>query len=159
MENIDIIVAKKLLQIQNSASERAIPFSLSFKKVKALLLTKTCYFSGIEFDNSEDNKKTFDRIDSLKGYSDDNVVACTQKINKRKSELSFEEIEMLYNGIIKHKKSLEKNKLKNQIWTYISGTNKRYKISSAGFVLNSITNKQLLINNGRVSKPDVILKN
>ena len=40
--------------------------------------------------------RSFDRIDSAKGYVEGNVVACTVDINGKKSNLSLEEIECLY---------------------------------------------------------------
>ncbi len=99
----DYIIAKKLISIKNSAKDRNIEFDMSFKKIKKLLNKKKCFFSGVLFDEL-DNKLSFDRIDNNLGYIDSNVVSCIMKINSMKANLTIENIEMLYKGIIKHNK-------------------------------------------------------
>ena len=97
----DLQVAQKMINIFDNAKKREIPFDLSFKEVKRLLTRKTCYFTGVPMNTIPSHKyqRTFDRVDSFKGYVDGNVVACTQKINGAKDNLSKEEIEALYVGL------------------------------------------------------------
>lgn len=99
----DIDIARKLIQIQDSARCINIEFNMSIKKIKRLLLTKKCYFSGRVLNRiaNDDNQLTFDRIDNNKGYTDDNVVACSWKINKLKANLTVADISMLYKAVNK----------------------------------------------------------
>jgi hypothetical protein len=99
----DLDVAKKLLAIKNSADSRGIHFDMSLRRVRQLLNTKKCYITGIQLsiDHKDPNQLTFDRLDNNKGYTDDNVVACSLRMNKLKDSLSIEEITMLYMAIQK----------------------------------------------------------
>jgi hypothetical protein len=105
----DIEVAKKLLNIYQSAMDRKLEFDLSFESVKTLLKFPTCYYTGRKFDNDGPFARSIDRIDSSKGYIEGNVVSCTIDINGKKSNLSDEEIELLYNKIVLHKKKYEES--------------------------------------------------
>lgn len=100
----DIKVAKKLTSIHSSANSRGIEFDLSFKKVKQLLTRKTCYYTGVKFNNQY--KRSFDRVDNTRGYVDDNVVACTTQINESKRDLTMKEIKLLYLKVFKHQGKL-----------------------------------------------------
>ena len=84
--------------------DRKLEFNLSFESVKTLLKFQTCYYTGRKFDNEGPYSRSIDRIDSSKGYIEGNVVSCTVDINGKKSNLSDEEIELLYNKIVLHKK-------------------------------------------------------
>lgn len=104
MEKVtDIQVAKKLLALKTSAESRGIEFDLSLRKVRQILNTKKCYISGVALNRKENspNQLTFDRLDNSKGYVDDNVVACSVKVNQMKGNLTFVEIEMLFRAIQK----------------------------------------------------------
>ncbi len=104
VEPSDVEVAKKLLNIYQSAMDRKLEFNLSFDSVKTLLKFPTCYYTGRRFDNEGPYARSIDRIDSNKGYIEGNVVSCTVDINGKKSNLSDDEIELLYNKIVLHKK-------------------------------------------------------
>jgi hypothetical protein len=95
----DLEVARKMIKIHQSAQDRSLEFDLSFLTVKSLLLEKRCYYTEKEFEDSGNFARSFDRIDSNKGYVEGNVVACTVDINAKKSNLSFQEIELLYNKL------------------------------------------------------------
>lgn len=99
----DLDVAKKMIKISQSASDRNLEFNLSFETVKKLLSYKTCYYTNRPFSNDSDEKygRSFDRIDSSKGYVEGNVVACTIDINQKKSNMTIEEIACLYNKLVK----------------------------------------------------------
>lgn len=100
----DVEVAKKLLNIHQSAMDRKLEFNLSFESVKTLLKFQTCYYTGRRFEQDGPYSRSIDRIDSSKGYVEGNVVSCTVDINGKKSNLSDEEIELLYTKIVLHKK-------------------------------------------------------
>ena len=95
----DLEVARKMIKIHQSAQDRNLEFDLSFLTVKSLLLEEKCYYTEKEFEDSGNFARSFDRIDSDKGYVEGNVVACTVDINAKKSNLSFQEIEILYNKL------------------------------------------------------------
>ena len=102
----DLEVAKKLININQSAIDRGIEFNLSFEYVKKMLEYKTCYYTNVTFTEDGGTARSFDRIDSDKGYVEGNVVACTIYINGKKSNLTFDEIECLYNKLVKIKKNM-----------------------------------------------------
>ena len=95
-EVTDLEVARKMLKIHQSAQDRKLDFDLSFESVKKLLQYQTCYYTGKKFEDEGLMSRSFDRIDSTKGYVEGNVVACTVDINGKKSNLSLDEIECLY---------------------------------------------------------------
>lgn len=96
-ENLsDLEVAKKMLKIYQSAVDRKLDFDLSFETVRNLLLEPYCYYTNKPFEETGNFARSFDRINSDLGYIEGNVVACTVDINSKKSNLSFEEIEILY---------------------------------------------------------------
>lgn len=96
-ENLsDLEVAKKMLKIYQSAVDRKLEFDLSFDTVRSLLEEPTCYYTKKPFEETGNFARSFDRVNSDLGYVEGNVVACTVDINSKKSNLSFEEIEILY---------------------------------------------------------------
>ena len=121
MKLTDIQIAQKLTAKYANALKRGIHFNLSFKRMKQLCKQKTCFFTGIKFheyikplepgETEHPYAMTIDRIDSSLGYTDDNVVACTNEFNKLKSNLSLQTIERMYKGV---QKVIERNKEKEQ---------------------------------------------
>ncbi len=107
-------VSKKLIQLKQSADSRNIEFNLSFRRLKHLMKTKKCYFTKIQFEKGDlETKFSIDRIDNNIGYIDQNVVACSVKMNGKKGDLSFKEIEILYRGMKRfneRKKKIKKKK-------------------------------------------------
>lgn len=106
----DVEVAKKLINIYQSAQDRKLQFNLSFEYVRRMLEYKTCYYTNKLFTEDGPNARSFDRIDSDKGYIEGNVVACTIDINGKKSNLSFEEISCIYLKLVKKKGKETPNK-------------------------------------------------
>lgn len=94
----DLEIARKLLRTSQSAKERQIVFNVSFKKMKQLMTRKTCYYTGVKFNNSS-RKRSIDRVDNDKGYIDSNVVVCTTAINQLKSNLTIKEINNLHKSV------------------------------------------------------------
>ena len=101
-EITDLEVAKKMLKIYQSAQDRGLEFGLSFLTVKSLLTYSQCYYTGKKFEEEGPFSRSFDRIDSAQGYIEGNVVSCTVDINSKKSNLSYEEIEMIYKKLSCH---------------------------------------------------------
>lgn len=100
----DIKLVKRFQSTMNSAKSRGLKFDMTLKELKRLMNLKTCYFTGVRFTDEGDNKMSLDRVDSNVGYIDGNVVACTIRINGLKDNLSFEEIEMMYNKLKERRK-------------------------------------------------------
>ena len=98
----DYHIAKKLIQLKQSADSRKIPFSLKFATVKKLLNAKVCFYTGKSFDKKGLRARSIDRVDSSKGYVDDNVVACTVDVNIKKTNLTAEEILLIAKKVNMH---------------------------------------------------------
>jgi hypothetical protein len=102
----DIEICKKMCSLETSAKSRNIEFNLTFKKLRSLLKQKRCYFTGIEFTKDGKNNpdwRSIDRLDPKKGYTDDNVVAATVRINGKRADLTPLEIKQVYNGLKRKK--------------------------------------------------------
>jgi hypothetical protein len=95
----DLEVARKMIKIYQSAADRKLDFDLSLETVRKLLTYKTCYYTNREFDEEGAFSRSFDRVDSSRGYVEGNVVSCTVDINGKKSNLTFDEIEALYHKL------------------------------------------------------------
>jgi hypothetical protein len=100
----DLDVAKKMLNLKQSADSRNIKFDLSFVTLKKLMEQKKCFYTSKTFDTKGDFALSIDRIDNKLGYIEGNVVACTVEINRKKTDITLEEIEMIYKAIKKAKK-------------------------------------------------------
>lgn len=88
----DIKLAQKFISKQQSSEVRGIPFDLSFVSFKNLMRAKKCYYTGIKLtdpksSNQISTDRTIDRVDSTKGYTKGNVVACCYEVNQLKSQL------------------------------------------------------------------------
>lgn len=89
----DAAVARKFLQVLDSARKRGIEFTLSLADVKLLIKKKKCYYTDLPFDYSDKEKSlTFDRINSKLGYIKGNVVACRYDVNQLKNILIEHEV-------------------------------------------------------------------
>ena len=104
----DYYIAKKLVQLKQSADSRKIEFALKFKTVKKLLSAKTCYYTGKTFTKKGPGARSIDRVDATKGYTDDNVVACTTDINAKKTNLTVDEILVISKRVQMHQKKSKK---------------------------------------------------
>lgn len=94
----DLQIAKKIVRTSESAKDRGYKFNISFRKMKQLMTRKTCFYTGVTFDE-KDNKRSIDRVDNEIGYIDSNVVVCTIKINNLKNDLTIKEINGLYKKV------------------------------------------------------------
>jgi hypothetical protein len=101
----DLEIAKKYINIQQSAQKRNLEFNLSLKDIKRLLKTKKCFYTGNELNHiiGDENQLSIDRIDNNKGYVVGNVVACSSKFNMIKSCLTINDVKLLVNAFKKKK--------------------------------------------------------
>ena len=90
----DIEVARKMINLQQSATSRNLEYNLTFETTKRLMNYTRCYYTNVEF-NDTTNIFSIDRVDPKKGYVEGNVVACTVEINSKKANLTIEEIHNL----------------------------------------------------------------
>ena len=90
----DIDVARKMINLQQSATSRNLEYNLTFETTKRLMNYTRCYYTNVEF-NDTTNIFSIDRVDPKKGYVEGNVVACTVEINSKKANLTIEEIHNL----------------------------------------------------------------
>ena len=95
----DIDVAKKMINLQQSATSRNLEYNLTFETTKRLMSYSRCYYTNVEFNDK--NLFSIDRVDPKKGYIEGNVVACTIEINSKKSNLTIDEIYQLSNQLKK----------------------------------------------------------
>lgn len=96
-------VVKKYINTQKNAETRGIEFSLSLSKIRKLLNTKTCFYSGVILvkEPNLDNSLTFDRVDNNIGYTDSNTVACSRRINSVKGNVTLQELYFILKGVQK----------------------------------------------------------
>ena len=87
----------KWQSMRSKCSKIEREFSLTVSQIKQLYRRKTCAYTGVKFVDEENHPlhRTFDRIDSSKGYVTGNVVACTQRINTLKGNATLAEVEQL----------------------------------------------------------------
>lgn len=93
--------ARKYLALEASATHRGLEFTLTFSQYKKLYETRKCFYTKKKISH-KDHTFSLDRVDSSKGYTKGNVVACDKRLNELKSNLTFEQITALYLGILKH---------------------------------------------------------
>lgn len=83
-------------RLKSSAKKRGIDFNLSTSDIDEIGIPITCPVLNIPiyFNNGkvQDDSISFDRIDSTKGYTVDNVIIVSHRVNKLKSNASLEEM-------------------------------------------------------------------
>ncbi|BBA65605.1 hypothetical protein [Xanthomonas phage XacN1] len=83
-------------QLKASAAKRGIPFELTPTDIDEIGIPITCPILGIPLyfhrEKVQDNSISFDRIDSTKGYSLDNVIVVSYRANRLKSDASLDEL-------------------------------------------------------------------
>lgn len=83
----DLRIAKWYLSKADNAKANGHEFTLSFAQFKKIVQRKTCYYTLLPFQGTEDYKRTLDRIDNTKGYIPGNVVVCLNVVNNIKAAL------------------------------------------------------------------------
>ncbi len=56
------------------------------------------------FEKKGNLARSIDRVDPTKGYVDNNVVACTVEFNSKKTNLTLNDIEILFKRTKKYRK-------------------------------------------------------
>lgn len=101
-DSSDLFLCIAYVRAAGKAKSRNIDFSLSFNRYKRLIKTKYCYYTNVLLDLSDennDNYPTLERLDSSKGYTDNNTVIVCKRINQIKSNISIKDIEDIYHGL------------------------------------------------------------
>lgn len=102
-------VARKFLQVKDSAKERGIEFGLNLTSVRNLLKAKRCYYTALPFNHTDpESSLTFDRLDYKKGYIKGNVVACRKSVNDLKNVLIEHPVSVFKDNPALLKKAVEK---------------------------------------------------
>ena len=98
----DLQIARKLVALYSSASDRNIEFDLPFQSLKNIFNAKRCYYTGVEFSNKPNHplSRTIDRVDNNLGYIAGNVVACTKEFNGKKANLTKDDIRLLARKVL-----------------------------------------------------------
>lgn len=83
-------------QLKASAAKRGIPFDLKPTDIDEIGIPLTCPVLCIPLyfhrEKVQDNSISFDRIDSTKGYSLDNVIVVSYRANRLKSDAAIHEL-------------------------------------------------------------------
>ena len=86
--------------LRESAKERGIPFDLTPSDIDDIGIPLTCPILGIPIYFHRNQVKpdsiSFDRIDSSKGYTKDNIVVISFRANSLKSDATLSELKNLY---------------------------------------------------------------
>lgn len=93
-------------QLKNSAKKRNIPFNLTPSDIDEIGIPITCPVLGIPIyfhrNHVQDDSISFDRIDSSKGYSKDNLVVVSYRVNKLKSNATLDEMKKIVKFYSQH---------------------------------------------------------
>ena len=83
-------------QLKRGAEKRNIPFELTLNDLNDLSFPLTCPILEIELGfntgSPKDNSYSIDRIDSSKGYTRDNIIVVSNRVNTIKSNASIDEL-------------------------------------------------------------------
>ena len=89
-----------LNQLKASAKKRGIEFDLTTADIDDIGIPISCPVLGIplKFNKGKplDNSISFDRIDSTKGYTKDNIVIVSHRVNKLKSNSTYDEMKKIF---------------------------------------------------------------
>lgn len=84
--------------LKSSAKRRNIPFDLTLIDLNNFTFPINCPITGekLKYKGSlEDNTYSFDRIDSSKGYTIDNLIIISWRANKLKNNATLKELNQL----------------------------------------------------------------
>jgi len=86
-------------RLKSSAKKRGIDFDLTVLDLYEISYPITCPISGVAlhwYTSQQPNSYSFDRIDSNKGYSIDNLIVVSWRANRLKSDATHEELKQLH---------------------------------------------------------------
>jgi hypothetical protein len=118
-DNTDEYVARKYIQILESAKKRGKGFNLELSDIEEIVKETKCYYTEVTLTNTKgcNFQRTVDRIDNREGYVKGNVVACSHLANKLKNDLFenpsssvFTNIKFMASLLIKVHKKLKESK-------------------------------------------------
>jgi hypothetical protein len=88
-------------RLKQSAKRRKIDFTLTIPELNNLSFPITCPVLGMPLKwhrgTAQDDSYSFDRIDSSKGYTIDNIEIISVKANRAKNDLTDSEIQLFCN--------------------------------------------------------------
>jgi len=103
---IETIINKRVYQAKRRSKMKNIPFEITNLDVIDLYKKQEgkCHYSGIQMNiipiKNNWNNLSIDRVDSSKGYTNDNIVLCCDSINTMKNQMGrdefFEKIKQIY---------------------------------------------------------------
>ena len=85
-------------RLKSSAKKRGIAFDLTVLDLYQISYPITCPINGIALHwntTQKDDSYSFDRVDSGKGYSIDNIIIVSWRANRLKSDATPEELKQL----------------------------------------------------------------
>lgn len=86
-------------QLKSSANKRNIPFDLKPTDIDEIGIPITCPILNIPLyfhkNKVQDNSISFDRIDSTKGYTVDNLIVVSYRANKIKTNATLDELKKI----------------------------------------------------------------
>ena len=93
----EVRAVSKWQNMRTKCHDKPYEFELTVSQLKQLYRRKTCAYTGVKFVDEEGHPlhRSFDRVDSSKGYTHGNVVACTTRINSLKGNCTLAEVEQL----------------------------------------------------------------
>lgn len=94
------------------ATERGLSFDISEEFIKDLYQRQDgkCHYSGLEFsDVTKHYNWSIDRIDSSKGYTQDNVVLASSIVNTMKNDLSMTDFLTVIQRIVDHQGTIDRD--------------------------------------------------
>lgn len=100
----DLVIAHKYINKAKHAEEKGHDFSLTLPEFTKLMKRRTCFYTGVPLQHANltyPDGRTIDRIDSSKGYTKDNVVACSYYFNQTKAVFEDTNSSVTLKAIIK----------------------------------------------------------
>lgn len=86
-------------QLKSSAKKRGISFELNTPDIDEIGIPLTCPVLGMPIyyhrGKVQDDSISIDRIDSTKGYTKDNIVIVSHRVNKLKSNATVDEMQKI----------------------------------------------------------------
>lgn len=95
-------LAQAYLNKVKDCHTRHIDFQLSLSDFIRLRSRTKCFYTGVTLDKSDPNLENYislDRVDNTIGYTKENTVVCTASFNKRKNNLTIEDIAFLQKAL------------------------------------------------------------
>lgn len=113
LPNDKAVINQIILQYKRHAKNRGINFELQYETVEKLV-RGSCYYCGVIGGNLKKTKNLkegfrhngIDRVDSSKGYTEENVVSCCGTCNIAKRDMSLDEFIGLAKRIANHQDAM-----------------------------------------------------